>query len=212
LKAQGYFGGTFDPIHNGHLSVAQQLVDKLALGNLWFLPAGSPWQRIPHASAQHRLAMVKLALSNHPNFKVDEREIYRQGFTYTIDTLKEIRTEQGSLMPLWFIIGADSFLNLTTWHDWQQLLHYTHLAVACRPNYSVTEEKLSPLLRSLLHKHYNKDPQHVDEPAGKISIINIEESPISATAVRQSVQQHKDIHSVVPDSVYQYIHQHQLYQ
>ena len=212
MKAQGYFGGTFDPIHNGHLSVAQQLVDKLALENLWFLPAGSPWQRTPKASAQHRLAMVKLALSNYPSFKVDEREIHRQGFTYTIDTLKEIRTEQGNSMPLWFVIGADSFLNLTTWHDWQQLLHYTHLAVACRPNYSVTEDKLSAPLRSLLIKHYDKDPQSVTEPAGKLSIINIEESPVSATAVRQCVHQHKDIQSVVPNAVYQYIHQHHLYQ
>ncbi|KXW55581.1 MAG: nicotinate-nucleotide adenylyltransferase [Betaproteobacteria bacterium] len=212
MKAQGYFGGTFDPIHNGHLSVAQQLIDKLALETLWFLPAGSPWQRTPQADAQHRLAMVKLALSNYPYFKVDEREVHRQGLTYTIDTLKEIRAEQGGSVPLWFVIGADSFLNLTTWHNWQELLNYCHLAVACRPDYSVNEDKLSPQLRSLLIKHYDSDPQNVNDPAGKLSIINIEESPISATAVRHCLQQHKDIQSVVPNSVYHYIHQHHLYQ
>ncbi|MDE2423086.1 MAG: nicotinate-nucleotide adenylyltransferase [Betaproteobacteria bacterium] len=212
MKTHGYFGGTFDPIHNGHLSVATQLVESLGLDMLWFLPAGDPWQRQPTANKEDRLNMVKLALNTYPLLNVDEREVHRHGPTYTIDSVKEIRHEHGLEAPLWFIIGADSFLNLTTWRDWQHLLDYVHIAIACRPNYDLKKEQLPPGLRSILDSKLEDDPKLISTPSGKVSIISITESPISATQVRECIRQHEDIRSLVPLSVNHYIHQHHLYQ
>ncbi|HQT81057.1 MAG: nicotinate (nicotinamide) nucleotide adenylyltransferase [Ferrovum sp. 37-45-19] len=212
LKAQGYFGGTFDPIHNGHLSVANQLLVSLGLDTLWLMPAGTPWQREPQVNKDHRLAMIQLTLAQYPHFKVDEREIHRLGPTYTIDSLTEIRHEQGSQVPIWFIVGADSFINFPTWRNWQSLFDLAHIAIACRPQFDLKTETLSTPLRVALEERLENEPKTITSPAGKVSIIPIIESPISATTIRALIQRQEDVQSLVPSPVYTYISQHHLYQ
>jgi nicotinate-nucleotide adenylyltransferase len=134
LAAIGLFGGTFDPIHFGHLRLATELAETFRLERVVFLPAGLPYHRgrSAHASAEERLTMVKLAIARDPRFGVDDRELRREGETYTYDTLAEIRAERGPGTPLVFLAGSDAFARVDTWHRWQELFDLAHFAVAIR--------------------------------------------------------------------------------
>ena len=118
----GLLGGTFDPIHNGHLRLAQEALEQCQLAAVRFIPSGTPPHRTrPHASAQQRLDMVRLAIQGHPQFAVDEHEIHRTDACYTVDTLIALRSELGTQQPLCLLLGSDAFLLLHTWHEWQRL-------------------------------------------------------------------------------------------
>ena len=131
----GIFGGTFDPIHYGHLRTAFELLQALRLGELRFMPAGNPPHREqPMASAEQRVAMVRAATAGQPGFTVDDRETRREGPSYSVDTLAGLRAEHPT-RPLCLIVGMDAFLGLPKWHQWQDILKLAHLVVAHRPGW-----------------------------------------------------------------------------
>ncbi len=133
----GIFGGTFDPIHCAHLELAREVRAALDLAAVRFIPAGDPPHRAaPVASAMHRLAMVELAVADHPGLEVDAREIHRRGRSYTVETLEELRDEAPA-RPLALIVGADAFLGLPTWHRWRELFELAHVVVVARPGVDV---------------------------------------------------------------------------
>ncbi|HEV2009177.1 MAG TPA: nicotinate-nucleotide adenylyltransferase, partial [Burkholderiales bacterium] len=132
----GIFGGTFDPIHYGHLRLAQEIAESVRMAEIRLVPAGTPPHRAaPQVSSQQRLDMVRLAAAGNPLFTVDEREVKRSGPGYTVDTLVELRREAGATRPLCMLLGADAFLELATWHRWHELFGLAHLIVAHRPGF-----------------------------------------------------------------------------
>ena len=132
----GLFGGTFDPVHNGHLRLATELAEAFGLERVVFVPAGLPYHRgrAAHASNDQRLTMLKLATARDARFGIDDRELRRKGETYTYDTLEEIRRERGPQVPLVFLLGSDAFAKIDTWHRWTELFDLAHFAVAVRAN------------------------------------------------------------------------------
>ncbi len=200
--AVGIVGGTFDPVHVGHLAMAQEAQRQLGLEQVLLIPAGNPWQRTPEASAQDRLAMVRLAAGTSSLMTVDAREVRRAMPSYTIDTLLELRAEWGPERPLWLILGADAFLNLPTWHRWQELLQHAHIAVACRPGFVVATDLK---MRSV------PEVQEVQRPAGIIARLDIPLLDISSSDIRDALRCHRPTGHLLPASVLDYIESHQLY-
>ncbi|MBI3310128.1 MAG: nicotinate-nucleotide adenylyltransferase [Serratia liquefaciens] len=136
------FGGTFDPIHYGHLRPVEALAAEVGLNRVTLLPNHVPPHRPqPEANAQQRLKMVELAIAGNPLFAVDDRELHRTTPSYTIETLEAIRKERGAALPLAFIIGQDSLLTLHKWHRWQSLLDTCHLLVLARPGYNEIRQR-----------------------------------------------------------------------
>ena len=147
----GIIGGTFDPVHYGHLRLAEELGETLKLGEVRLVPSGTPPHRsAPQVAAEHRLAMVRLAAAGNPGFRVDEREMRRAGPGDTFDTLTELRSEAGVSRPLVLLLGADAFLEFATWHRWHEIFKLAHIAVAHRPGFPVerwSERMPQPLAR-----------------------------------------------------------------
>ncbi len=136
MGAIGLFGGTFDPIHFGHLRLATELAEAFRLDQVLFVPAGLPYHRgrDAHATTEQRLTMLKLATARDARFGVDDRELRREGPTYTYDTLAEIRRERGPDFPIVFLTGSDAFAKIDTWHRWTELFDLAHFAIAIRAN------------------------------------------------------------------------------
>ena len=128
----GLLGGTFDPVHNGHLSLAREALSQLHLARIDFVPAANPWQKTRVSAAEKRLGLLQAALEGEPLLRINPIELLREGPTYTIDTLKALREEIGPSVPLVLILGADQWNNLQTWKDWAAFPSYCHLAVANR--------------------------------------------------------------------------------
>jgi len=208
----GILGGTFDPVHNGHMRLAIEAQEQCHLGEVHFIPNGAPPHRgTPHASASDRLHMVQLAVHNNPAFLADQRETYRNDACYTVNTLSELRTELGSQQPLCLLLGSDAFAQLHTWHEWQRLFELAHIVVMQRPGQPLgnTMAATDP---TLLHEYTSRlapSPQVLHEsPAGHIVVLNIPALEISATDIRCRCVENKNIHSLVPDSVAHYIQNH----
>ena len=145
----GLVGGTFDPVHHGHIALAQSAWEALPLARIAFVPAGNPWQKTDISSAEHRLAMLELALKDLPSdqFGVDPQELLRTGPSYSIDTLEHYRKKMGPSMPLVLILGMDQWCNLTTWHRWGDILKLSHIAVVNREMGNKTPQTLESLLK-----------------------------------------------------------------
>lgn len=220
MNGIGIFGGTFDPIHIGHLRTAVELRKALGLGEMRLIPSATPPHREqPESNAEHRMAMLKLALGRtskscnlelrEPGLVADDRELRRKGFSYTIDTLKELRAETGPETPLYLCIGMDSLIDLNQWHKWSELTDIAHIIVAARPGWHLpTSGEVLEFVRA--HRATNKE-QLQETPAGKILIMEMTLLPISATGIRQALKRGESIRYLVPDSVIDYITQHQLY-
>lgn len=212
----GIFGGTFDPIHFGHLRLAQELAEGLNLAEIRFIPAGHPPHRDqPNVPAAQRLDMVRLALAGNERFVLDEREIRKNTPSYTVETLTELRQELGESQPFCLLLGADAFLGLTTWHRWQTLFELTHIAVAHRPGFSqvLWEDSMPEALKQELARRLQTTPQALHEsPAGKIITFPITALDISATGIRNTIKRGKNPRYLLPDGVLQYIQQNHLYQ
>lgn len=210
----GIFGGTFDPIHFGHLRLAEELAESLALGSVRFIPTGCPPHRkAPQTEAMHRLAMVRLATHDNPLFEVDTREIDQAGFAYTVDTLLTIRQEIGPLRPLCLLLGADAFLGLTQWHRWERLFELAHIAVAHRPGFpqKAWQKSMPIALRNALHTRMASADAIALAPMGRIVTQSITALDISATHIRDTLQTGRSPRYLQPASVLDYIHTHQLY-
>ncbi|MFP1725597.1 nicotinate-nucleotide adenylyltransferase [Lonsdalea quercina] len=206
-----YFGGTFDPIHFGHLRPVAALAAEVGLQQVVLLPNNVPPHREqPEANAHQRKDMAALAIANNPLFRIDDRELRRETPSYTIETLEALRQEAGPTAPLAFIIGQDSLLTLHLWHRWQEILSYCHLLVCARPGYSRTLE--TPELQQWLTSHHTTEVSQLHQhPHGLIYLANTPLLPISATEIRQRRQQGRDCSDLLPAPVLNYIDTHGLY-
>jgi nicotinate-nucleotide adenylyltransferase len=195
----GIFGGTFDPIHYGHLRTAFELMEALALSEVRFIPAGSPPHRDrPHAAAGERLNMVRAALANQPGFTVDDREIARMGPSFSVDTLSSLRAEFAD-RPLCLIIGMDAFLGLPKWHRWEHLLELAHIIVAHRPGWRVPDTgPLQDLVRS---KGTGRYTDLHDATAGRVFVHAVTQLEISSTDLRALIHAGQDPRFLMPDAV-----------
>ncbi|EMH4108186.1 nicotinate-nucleotide adenylyltransferase [Serratia marcescens] len=205
------FGGTFDPIHYGHLRPVEALAAEVGLNRVTLLPNHVPPHRPqPEANAQQRLKMVELAIAGNPLLAVDDRELHRTTPSYTIETLETIRKERGAAQPLAFIIGQDSLLTLHKWHRWQALLDVCHLLVLARPGYN--DRMDTPELQQWLERHRTADPALLSRrPHGHIYLADTPELEISATEIRQRRHQGLNCDDLLPRPVQRYIELQGLY-
>jgi nicotinate-nucleotide adenylyltransferase len=213
-QAVGILGGTFDPIHYGHLRLAEEMLELANLRQIRFIPTGTPPHRDePQVSAQHRSAMVQLAIADQPAFVLDDREVNRTTLCYTVDTLRELRAELGAAQPLCLLMGGDAFLQLHTWHDWVQLFELAHIVVGYRPGFTLEERIHSApeQLRSHYQQRLCKVAALSQQPAGGIVELAIPKLEISATLIRSRVEEYRSIRYLLPNAVADYIHQHHLY-
>ena len=193
----GLLGGSFDPIHNAHLQLAENACTELELDSVWFIPAGQPWQRDPlAASPQQRWDMVSLAIAGRPGLRACDIEIKRQGPSYTIDTVRALRTaHHGAAFT--FILGADQLRNLPTWNGWEDIVAQVDLAAARRPGY---DDKAPPELLDALAAHGHQ-----------LHRLAMPEIDLSATRIRRSIAQGESLAGLAPAAVAHYIDQHRLY-
>ncbi len=205
MKPMGVFGGTFDPIHFGHLRTAFELRNRLGFSEVRFMPCGTPPHRnTPWADAETRLRMVQAATAAQEGFVVDDREMRRDGPSYSVDTLDSLR-EQYPKRPLCLIVGMDAFLSLPTWQDWRTLLQLGHLIVAHRPGWSTPD---MGVLGELLHAKGTNRVQDLHEaPAGKIYIHAVTQLEISSTAIRDLIAAGGDPRFLISDKVREIIQQ-----
>ena len=213
MQAIGIFGGTFDPIHFGHLRMAQELQQDLGLAEVRFIPAANPPLReTPRTAAPLRAEMVRLAIAGNPAFHLDMRELARTGPSYTFDTLSELRAELGPDAPLALLLGGDAFLGLTGWHRWQELPQLAHLVVAHRPGAVPDPAHLPPALQALWQQSASTDSAELHTcAAGKIFLQRITALDISASAIRQALHQGRCPRYLLPEPVLEYLRTHQLY-
>jgi len=204
--AVGVFGGTFDPIHYGHLRPAQEALQQLALTELRFIPAAMPPHRPPpQASAVQRLAMIELAIRDLPGLRVDNRELQRGGLSYTVLTLESLRAELGST-PLCLLIGADQFRSFETWHRWQEIPDLAHLVVLNRPGAP------AGALPAWARGRASADLQALRAaPAGRLAFLSVSPQDISATRIRAALARGESVQGLLPEAVLDYIRINQVY-
>ena len=208
----GVFGGTFDPIHYGHLRLAEDMADVLSLDRVLLIPAGQPPHRgAPRTAGSHRLEMVRRAIAGNPRFVADAREVQRPHPSYTVDTLISLRTELGAAQPLWLLLGADAFLDLPSWHEWRRLFELANIAVAERPGARLMQ---SDAIMEPLKSEMSQRQVTVGTPTGPAGSVLLRATPpldISATAIRDILARHGSARYLLPDTVLDYIHEHHLY-
>lgn len=212
MRLVGLLGGTFNPIHYGHLRAAQELADILNFDEVRFIPSANPPHKIaPEVSAKHRAAMVQLALSDNEIFKLDTRELVRTGASYTFDTLISLREELGENVSLCWIMGSDAFVKLNTWHRWKEMLNHCHIILVERPN-TEKQPALADELATFLQDNYteNVDDLH-EKSAGYIHMQAITPLDISATKIRAALKIGQSARYLMSDKVIEYITKHQLY-
>ncbi|MDP2805179.1 MAG: nicotinate-nucleotide adenylyltransferase [Gallionellaceae bacterium] len=205
----GILGGTFDPIHNGHMRLAIEAQEQCHLSEVHFLPSGTPPHRsAPHASASDRLHMVQLAVHSNPAFLADQREIYREDACYTVDTLAAVRNELGSHQSICLLLGSDAFAQLHTWHRWTELFDLAHIVVMQRPGQplgNLMAKTDAALLREYTSRLAPSPKVLHESPSGHIVVLSIPALEISSTDIRERCVAGKNISSLVPDSVAHYI-------
>lgn len=208
--AIGLFGGTFDPVHFGHLRAASEAKEKLGLDDFRLLPVGEPAHRdLTHASAEHRLAMLRLAVAEHPDIAVDNREVRRSGISYMVDTLAEVRREAGAETAILLILGQDAAHGLCSWHRWQELFDYAHLVVMTRPD---SPASFPAQLESFVTtRRSNAMADLWQSPAGLLLNLEVTQLAISSTAIRMRIAQKRSPRFLLPDRLLGYIDSHQLY-
>jgi nicotinate-nucleotide adenylyltransferase len=215
MQAIGILGGTFDPIHFGHLRLAQELGAALGLSQVRFIPAGLPPHReAPQASGEHRQAMVDLAIADNPLFKLDARELGKTTPCYTVETLSALRAELGGEQPLCLLMGADAFLGLPKWHQWRELFNLAHIVVAHRPGYSDDTWRSAMDVELLLEWQQRQSAAHEElqtHAAGKIVSHTMTALDISASRIRQMLESGTSPRYLLPEAVLDYIHTHLLY-
>jgi nicotinate-nucleotide adenylyltransferase len=188
----GVMGGTFDPIHNGHLVAASEVGHAFGLDEVIFVPTGEPWQKGDRevAAAEDRYLMTVIATASNPRFSVSRVDIDRPGETYTIDTLRDLHAARGPATEFFFITGADALTRMLTWKDADELFRLAHFVGCTRPGHRLTDDGL---------------------PDGRVSLIEIPALAISSTACRQRIRAGAPIWYLVPDGIVQYISKRRLY-
>ena len=204
----GIIGGTFDPIHFGHLRPALEIAEKLDLEEVRFIPSATPPHRWkPEATGQQRLDMVKLAIQGSDKFVLDDREYQREGASYTVDTLQTIRDEIGADKPLCMILGMDAFAFFTQWHEWEKILELCHIVISSRPNYDDSK------IESWMKERVVKDTTSLSKtPAGKLYFSKVIQLDISATFIREQIKAGSSPRYLTPADVVEYMQKNSLYQ
>ncbi|MFW6203450.1 MAG: nicotinate-nucleotide adenylyltransferase [Actinomycetota bacterium] len=191
-KRLGVMGGTFDPIHHGHLVAASEVQAWFGLDEVVFVPTGQPWQKSERevAPAEDRYLMTVIATASNPRFSVSRADIDRPGPTYTIDTLRDLRAERGEGWDLYFITGADALQQIFTWRNLDELFELAHFVGATRPGHDLSDTGL---------------------PEGKVSLVEVPALAISSTECRERVSLGEPIWYLVPEGIVQYIAKRGLY-
>ncbi|MFT4086207.1 MAG: nicotinate-nucleotide adenylyltransferase [Gordonia sp. (in: high G+C Gram-positive bacteria)] len=197
----GVMGGTFDPIHNGHLVAGSEVAHRFALDEVIFVPTGRPWQKERRGDAQvtpaeHRYLMTVIATASNPRFTVSRVDVEREGVTYTVDTLRDLRREYPG-DELFFITGADALENILTWQDWQKTFELANFIGVSRPGYELDATHLAEHL--------------ANRPPEALQMLEIPALAISSTECRERAAEGKPVWYLVPDGVVQYISKHRLY-
>jgi len=204
----GILGGTFDPVHYGHLRPALDVAEQLNLAQIYLIPNSIPPHRAqPQATAEQRLEMLHLAIKDCPEFVIDDRELQRQGESYTVDTLLSLRQDFPE-NPLYLLIGTDAFLYIQTWHRWQELLQLAHIVVMERPD----EILVMPDKLNKWYQQYLASKDDAKQFSGKIWPVKVTQLAISATEIRQKIAQGLTPQFLLPDTVIHFIKQSGLYQ
>jgi nicotinate-nucleotide adenylyltransferase len=204
-------GGTFDPVHIGHLRSAVELGEALALDAVHMIPVHVPPHRTaPGISAEHRLAMLEAGIGDTPGLVADDREVRRSGHSYSVDTLASLREAWGEQARLVMAVGHDAFLGLPDWHQYERLLSLAHIVVIDRPDH---EEPLKPALASLIEgREVATVESLMTAPAGHLLRLRLpSRMAIAATEVRRRLQQGLSVRYLIPESVERYIETHGLY-
>lgn len=211
MTAIGIFGGTFDPVHIGHLRTALELRARLGLREMRLIPAARPPHREPPGvTAAHRLAMLRLAIAGEAELVADDRELRRPGPSYTIDTLAELRRELGGDIGLCLCVGMDSLVKLTAWRRWQELTATAHLVVAARPGWHLPTRGA---VADWLVGRVTDDPARLREaPGGCVLVLEMTLLPVAATQLRADLAGGRSVRYLVPDAVIDYARKHHLYQ
>jgi len=214
LSAIGLYGGTFDPVHFGHLRLATELGEAFELESVHFLPAGQPYHRgrEAHAGSDERLTMLRLAVGSDTRLDVDDRELRRDGPTYTFDTLEEVRRERGPEARLVFLLGSDAFAQVTTWHRWEQIFDLAHFVVAIRAGDEEWQSKGPGAFPREVWPHITLDRRELlDAPAGRVMTYAMTPLAISSSSIRALAAEGASIRYLTPDPVAEYIRSHRLY-
>ena len=217
MRLIGILGGTFNPVHFGHLRMAQEITDALDLNEVRFIPAANPpHKETPAVSAENRAEMVQLAIADNQLFKLDTCELKRSGASYTIDTLislrSEIDTDKNDRTALCLIMGSDAFVKFNTWHRWQEILDHCHIILVQRSISSTDKRALANELAQLLQDHYTENADDLNsQHAGFIHMQSITALSISSTAIRAAFKLKRTPLYLTPASVINYITAHQLY-
>jgi nicotinate-nucleotide adenylyltransferase len=188
----GIMGGTFDPIHHGHLVAASEVASRFLLDEVVFVPTGQPWEKVSYevSTAEDRYLMTVIATASNPRFQVSRVDIDRAGPTYTVDTLRELRASYGPKVDLFFITGADALAKILSWKDADQLFDLAHFVGVTRPGFTLSDDHL---------------------PAATVSLVQVPAMAISSTECRERVAHGLPVWYLVPDGVAQYIAKRQLY-
>ena len=208
-RAIAIFGGTFDPIHFGHLRAASEVSELLRANDFRLLPAGHP----PHregtwAEAYHRLAMLELALAPYPDLTVDEREVRRDGPSFMVETLESIRNEAGDA-PILMCLGQDACNGLNRWHRWREIFDLAHLVVMTRPRSRPQyPEDLGEYIEA---RQVHRTRDLMDAPCGRIRHVEVTQLEISSTDIRRQLAAGRNPRFLLPDTVLAYIRKHGLY-
>lgn len=190
----GVMGGTFDPIHHGHLVAASEVADRFSLDEVVFVPTGQPWQKADRVvtGTEHRYLMTVIATASHPDFSVSRVDIDRGGPTYTLDTLRDLRAALPGA-ELFFITGADALASIMSWRDWDQMFDLAHFVAVTRPGYELDGSFLPAEVQSKVH------------------VVEVPALAISSTECRQRAAHGRPVRYLVPDGVVQYIAKNELY-
>lgn len=209
MRPIGLFGGTFDPLHYGHMRTALELLQALKLSEVRFMPTGSPPHREqPQAPAQVRLAMVRAAVADQSAFVVDDREIRRTGVSYSVDTLTELRSEYPQ-RSLCLLLGMDAFLGLPNWHRWRELLDLAHIIVAHRPGWRAPT--MGPLGEVMVDRGTGSVRDLHEQRAGRVYVHAVTQLEISSTELRQLIGAGLDPQYLVPEEVRRIIRETRCY-
>ena len=211
----GIFGGTFDPVHLGHLRLAEEAAEALELASVRWIPAGWPALRgAPRVAAAQRLEMVRLAIAGNPRFELDSAEVEAAQPSYTVPTLERLRQSDciGSERPLVLLVGADAFAGMAGWHRWEALFELAHIGVAHRPGYPVEAAALPAALAEIFRARLSTDVADLKAaPAGRIATFAMTQLDVSATKIRALLSNRRSTRYLLPDALTAYIGQHHLY-
>jgi nicotinate-nucleotide adenylyltransferase len=209
-KPIGILGGTFDPVHHGHLRLALEIYQTCALAEVRMIPLHTPSHRkLPIASPEHRQRMLSIAIDNIKGLIVDQRELQNSEVSFTVETLRSIRKEVGQ-QSLCLIMGMDAFQTLSSWYQWDSLLDYAHIILARRPGTPI--EFVDEKVADLYTKNCTTELSDIHtRESGKILSTNIAELDISSTRIRELIAQKQDTHFLLPGNVISFIEEEELY-